>query len=274
MAELPEVETIRRQLSAEAVGLRWEKVTAVPFSVLRTPAREIGARLAGARLEKVERRGKVLMACFDNSSALLVHLGMSGQILLAPPADPPQTHRYLHVKLEDGRELVFRDPRRFGFCRLVPSAELDSTVELARLGVDPLEASFTWDRFSARVKEKTQTVKAMLMDQKMFAGIGNIYGDEILFTARVLPSRSSADVSAAALKDLYHAIRGVLTTACEYGGTSFDEAYVDLYGRPGLFGGWLKVYGRNGEPCGQCHTQLKSFRTGGRTTVYCPHCQK
>lgn len=274
MAELPEVETIRRQASAEAVGRAWAAVKVEPSRYFRTPARTVARRLKGAVLEKVERRGKVLVFRFGNKLNLLVHLGMSGQVLLVPPAPAGPDHRHLTASLDDGRTLVFRDPRRFGWMRLVPTAELAEARELASLGVDPLDPAMTWDRFSREILERGGAVKAALMDQGTFAGIGNIYADEILFQARVNPSRRVSELAPAQLKDLYHAVKGVLAASVEFGGTSFDDAFVDLHGRPGLYGGCLGVYGREGEPCGRCSTKLEHRSIAGRTSVFCPRCQK
>ncbi len=273
MPELPEVETVRRQLAAIA-GVRWESVEARPSSLFRTPAAEVTRRLTGLALEGVERRGKVLVLLFEGAEALLVHLGMSGQVLLAPPARPAPGHQHLLVALADGRRLVFRDPRRFGFIRLARRDEIAGLKELANVGADPLEPFFTWDRFAGTLRGKAGEIKPLLVGQKAFAGIGNVYADEILHQARVRPDRAASDLTPVEQKDLYHAIRSVLATAIEHGGTSFDEGYLDLFGRPGLYGARLRVYGCDGEPCHACHTPLRLARDGGRSTVYCPHCQK
>lgn len=274
MPELPEVETIRRQLAAAAAGIRWARITARPCSLFRTPAPEVVRRLTGARLDGVHRRGKVLLLRFDQGQTLLIHLGMSGQLVLLPPAEPGAGHRHLVVELADGRTLLLRDPRRFGFVKLVPTPDEAGQRELAQVGPDPLESTRTWEDFLRAFKARGGAVKPLLMTQSLFAGIGNIYADEILFTARVRPSRLAVDLSPVELKELFHGIRGVLRLAVDHGGTSFDEAFTDLYGRPGLFGGKLSVYGRAGEPCGGCHTPLKLAAVGGRASVYCPHCQK
>jgi len=271
--ELPEVETVRRQLAATA-GARWETVTARPCSLFRTPAAELARRLTGAELAGVERRGKVLVLRFGGEWDLLVHLGMSGQVLLDPPARPAPGHRHLEAGLADGRRLVFRDPRRFGFIRLARHAELAGLKELANVGADPLEPFFTWDRFAAALRGKAGAIKPLLTGQKAFAGIGNVYADEILHLAKVQPGRAVSDLTAVEQKDLYHAVRGVLAAAIEHGGTSFDDVYTDLYGRPGLYGAKLRVYGRDGEPCRACHTPLRLARGGGRSSVFCPRCQR
>jgi formamidopyrimidine-DNA glycosylase len=274
MAELPEVETIRRQAAAELAGRTWTALAAKPSRYFRSPAGALVRRLKGAVLGKVERRGKVLLFRFRHGSTLLVHLGMTGQVLLVPPAPAAPDHRHLVASLDDGRTLVFRDPRRFGWMRLVADAELEGVRELAQLGVDPLDPALTWDRFSRDVMERGGAVKAVLMDQRVFAGIGNIYADEILFQSRIPPARRASELSPPQLKDLYHAVKGVLAASIDFGGTSFDEAYVDIHGRPGLYGGCLGVYGREGEPCGRCSTRLEHRPVAGRTSVFCPRCQK
>jgi len=274
MPELPEVETIRRQLAADVAGARWHQVTARPSSVFRTPSRVLAARLNGVKLDAVERRGKLLLFHFEGGWVFLAHLGMSGQIFLAPPAQPPPNHRHLTVTLEDGRQLIFRDPRRFGYLKLIRKEEVGAAKELANVGSDPLDPALTWARFMSEFRGRHSKVKPLLMSQHLFAGIGNVYADEILYQARVRPARLVGGLSPVELKNLYHAIREVLANAIEYGGTSFDEAFVDLYGRPGLYGGCLKVYSREGEPCTRCNTPLKQLRIIGRTSVFCPHCQK
>ena len=274
MAELPEVETIRRQLAEAVGGVPWESLDVRPGRIFHSPARQIADRLKGAKLDAVERRGKALVLVFDNGHALLVHLGMSGQVLLVPPAEPSLGHRHLAVGLGDGRELVFRDPRKFGYLRLVRREEAAGTRELSGIGPDPLDPALTWDKFTEMLKARGGRVKSLLIDQGLFAGVGNIYSDEILYAARIHPARQTTDLTPIELKELYHAIRSVLSVAIGYGGTSFDEAFVDLYGRSGLYGGCLKVYGREREPCLKCSTPLKGTRIGGRTSVFCPHCQK
>jgi len=274
MAELPEVETIRRQLTASVAGLRWDGVEAKPASLFRTPPAAVRARLTGARLGGVERRGKVLLLVFDPQRILLVHLGMSGQVLLVPPAVPAPGHAHLVATLEDGRELVFRDPRRFGFFRLARATELDGLRELASVGLDPFDPRQTWEKFLRDCAARGGAVKPLLMRQTHFAGVGNIYADEILFASRIRPTRPASSLNPVEQKQLFHAIRDILSAAIEFGGTSFDEAFTDIYGRPGLYGGRLLVYGKEGEPCGRCNTTLKLARIGGRSSVFCPHCQR
>lgn len=274
MAELPEVEAIRRQLAAEVVGRRWVAVTAKPGRIFRTPAPAAARALRGARLEKAGRRGKVLLLEFDGGKVLLVHLGMSGQVLLVPPAEHPEGHVHLEAALDDGRKLVFRDPRKFGFYRLAKAGETDSLRELAGIGTDPTAPGFTWEKFSADLRARKGALKPLLMDQSFFGGIGNIYSDEILFASRLRPMRGVETLTPVEAKDLFHSVRDVLASAIGCGGTSFDEAFTDVYGKPGLYGGRLAVYGKQGEPCGHCSTELKLIRSGGRSSVFCPHCQK
>lgn len=274
MAELPEVEAIRRQLYAEVAGHRFTRVVAVRGRMFRTPAPAVAKALKGARLDKVGRRGKALLLEFEGGRILLVHLGMSGQVLLCPPVVRPEGHVHLEAELDDGRSLVFRDYRRFGYYRLASAGELDSLRELRNIGLDPTASGFTWERFSAELKGRRGFVKPLLMDQALFAGIGNIYADEILHAARLLPSRAVETLTPAELKELFHAIRDILAQSISCGGTSFDDAFCDIFGKPGLFGGRLAVYGREGEQCQRCSQTLKVAKSGGRTSVFCPHCQR
>lgn len=274
MPELPEVESVRQQLAAEASGRAWESVSAKPSSLFRTPAKEVARRLTGGTLDGVRRRGKVLLLDFGSGWTLLAHLGMSGQVLLIPPAEAPATHRHLTATLDDGRRVVFRDPRRFGFLKLARREEVEGLKELSGLGADPLDAGLTWDRFTRELKKRDGKIKPLLMSQGLFSGIGNVYADEILFRARVQPGRPVRELSTMELKELYHGIRHVLGSAIRHGGTSFDGAFVDLYGRPGMYGASLSVYGREGEPCGRCHTALRLAQVGGRSSTFCPRCQR
>ena len=272
--ELPEVETIRRQLASEVIGRSWSEITARPSRIFRTPAKEVAKELRGAVIESVERRGKVIIIGFNGGQVLLVHLGMSGQVLLVPPAQCPGSHWHLEVMLDDGRLMVFRDPRRFGFYRLARKNEMEGLKELSGVGPDPLGPVFTWERFSSDIRELTGVVKPILLNQLIFGGVGNIYSDEILYASRIMPTRGFETLSPIELKQLYHSVRTTLTASIECGGTSFDDAFTDVYGRPGLYGSRLSVYGREGEPCRRCSSILKVARIGGRTSVYCPHCQK
>lgn len=274
MPELPEVETIRRQLASEVVGRSWAEVVARPSRIFRTKPAEVAKSLKDAVIESVERRGKVILIGFKGDRVLLVHLGMSGQVLIVPPAQCPGSHWHLEAMLDDGRLMVFRDPRRFGYYRLAKRGELDGLKELSGLGPDPLGPGFTWERFSADIREMTGLVKPVLLNQGFVAGVGNIYSDEILYASRVMPTRAIEALSPVELKGLYHSVRDTLTASISCGGTSFDEAFTDIYGKPGLYGSRLAVYGREGEPCRRCSSVLKTAQVGGRSSVYCPHCQK
>ncbi|MGH7723314.1 MAG: bifunctional DNA-formamidopyrimidine glycosylase/DNA-(apurinic or apyrimidinic site) lyase [Candidatus Dormibacteria bacterium] len=274
MPELPEVETLVRDLRAAVVGRR---VTAVQLGhpqVLRFPAPEVfSALLPGRRVEMVTRSGKFILCGLDGGEDLVFHLGMTGHVLVCDAATEPAPHTHLRALLDDGRELRYDDARRFGRILLGPRSTLESSRVLPMLGVEPLSEDFTTERFDMVLRSTTRTVKAALLDQRGVAGLGNIYVDEACHLAGVRPQRRCHTLTRAQRGALHAAIPAVLLSAISNRGSSIDD-YRDLWNARGSNQERLQVYGRGGQSCFRCAAILKQATVAGRTTVWCPSCQR
>lgn len=273
MPELPEVESVRRQLEPALVGRRFERVSIDDSRLVRPyePA-EVAAELEGERVAAVERRGKYLVVRFESSRVLLIHLRMTGSLLHAP-ADSLQDdpHRRAVVRLEDGSDVAYRDVRRFGTWLLLEPGEAEPYLG-ARVGDEPLDTLFTAARLGERLAGRRTSLKAALLDQRTVAGIGNIYADEALWRARLNPVRPAAGLDRAELRRLHRAIRDALEHGlARQGSTLRDYRLPD--GGSGSMQHEFNVYGREGEPCPRCGTPVEKIRTAGRGTCYCPACQ-
>ncbi len=279
MPELPEVEVVRRDLDREVVGKRIKavEVNGSMRAIRRHRQRKLfTSRLEGHKIIGVERRGKYLVMRLDGGDALVVHLGMSGQLVRAKGTrEPMAKHTHVVITFTQGGQLRFVDPRTFGEMFVTQLDELESEVdELAHLGIDPLETALSWDYFGQLVAERKTKLKTMLMDQKFLAGIGNVYSDEILFTAGLRWDRMSDSLSAEEVRRLYRAIGETLHDAVKYRGSSLaDEQYVDLFGKPGEYQLHHKVYAREGQSCRRCRRPIVRQRVGGRSTFFCEACQ-
>lgn len=270
MPELPEVETIRRSLLPHIVGARVTAVTVRERRLRRPIAREFEARLCGRRIEGLERRGKYLLFGLDDAHALLVHLGMSGSLELAPPSRPLAEHDHVAITFDRDLALVFNDPRRFGLMRIGRAADF---AELANVGRDPLAAAPTVDEWRALVRGRQLPIKNLLMDQRVLGGVGNIYANEMLFQAGIRPRRRAATLRRRELERLGVAMQRVLLEAVELGGSSISD-YRDANGQPGFFQMHHTVYDRAGQPCRVCAAIIKRIVLSGRSSFYCPHCQR
>jgi formamidopyrimidine-DNA glycosylase len=269
MPELPEVETIRRSL-LPIVGTRIEAVEVREPRLRRVVERDFAARLAGRLIHGIERRGKYLLFQLSGDEALLAHLGMSGALLLQPAGTFAETHDHVCLRLSDGRQVTFNDPRRFGLMRIGRPHEL---VELGNVGPDPLSDAFSVRDLAAVARGRKKPVKNLLMDQRALGGIGNIYANEILFRAGIRPSRQARRLTRDDLQRLFAATRAVLSSAIRSGGSSISD-YRDGSGRPGYFQLRLKVYDRAGQPCLRCRTKIRRVVQAGRSSFYCPVCQR
>ncbi len=278
--ELPEVEVMRRDLEKDVVGRRIKtsevKSSKNAMRVIRRHAKrkDFTARLDGRKITKLERRGKYLLLYLDSGDVLVTHFGMSGQFQRGNGrvALPPHTHVVL--TFQQGGDLRFIDPRTFGEMFVTGSDELGKVKELQHLAIDPLDQVFTWPTFQYLLAERASKMKPLLMDQKFIAGLGNIYSDEVLFAAGLRYDRMSDTLSSQEVRRLYRAIQETLQDAIKARGTTLDdEAYVDLFGKPGEFQLELKVYGRAGLPCRRCRTPIQTVKIGGRTGYFCPQCQ-
>jgi formamidopyrimidine-DNA glycosylase len=274
MPELPEVETVRRMLAAAVVGrtVRQARLSGLP---LREPvSRTLPRRLAGRRIRAVGRHGKYLLVDLDRDLTLLSHLGMSGRWLLGPPgtaADLPHVHARLW--LDDGRELAFQDPRRFGLLRLVATPRLDRDPALAALGPDPVLAPRSGGDLVEAARGARVSVKGFLLDQRRLAGIGNIYASEILHGAGVDPRRRAGALAPAEWDAIAAETARVLDAAIARMGTTFST-YRTLWNEPGGFAEKLAVYDRAGEPCRRCGTPIRRLVQLQRSTYFCPGCQR
>ncbi|HED04543.1 MAG TPA: bifunctional DNA-formamidopyrimidine glycosylase/DNA-(apurinic or apyrimidinic site) lyase [Candidatus Fraserbacteria bacterium] len=267
MPELPEVETIRRALSAEFLGRELRKLTVKERVHLlkNCGARRLRERLLGRSLETIGRRAKYLLFGFG-SETLVLHLRMSGRLLLAPAG-----HTRLVLEFAPAKKLYFDDTRRFAALYLQPTAELDRLVPLARLGLEPFRPEYTLKGFKGLLGSG-QEIKRLLLDQHKLAGLGNIYACEVLYLAGIHPQRPAKSLAPAEARRLYLAIPKVLQAAINAGGSSIDS-YRHPDGALGGFQNEFKVYGQAGRPCMACGTLIERIVQGGRSSFYCPSCQ-
>lgn len=265
MPELPEVETIRAQLHPLVTGRAILEASSHPSGKF-TPAVEA----QGAMIEGVRRRGKYLLFDLDDDRELIIHLGMTG--VLSVPVDPePGPYDRARWDLDNNATLLFQDVRRFGRIRVVPAGDYETIATLHTLGPEPFDPSFTAEHLHQALNNSTRRLKTQLLSQKPVAGLGNIYADEALWLARVLPSaRSITKPAAARLRD---ACVDVLASAIENGGTTLRD-YRNAEGGAGSNQFYLRCYGRADEPCERCGTLLRSRVLDARTTTWCPSCQK
>jgi len=274
MPELPEVETIVNDLRPLVVGLRVEEVDLRFASIVRYPEPEDFVRgLAGRRIESLTRRGKYMLFELDSPALLVIHLGMTGQLLHVAPDAPLKTHTHVVFELEGGAEVRYRDTRRFGRLLLGSEEELVLARKLPRLGPEPLSDEFTAAELGRRLKGRRAPLKVMLLDQGVLAGVGNIYADEAAFRARLRPDRPAGRLGRVSLARLHESLREVLRLGIRNRGSSIED-YVDATGAKGRQQEELLVYGRGGEPCVNCGRALALIRLGGRSTVFCRRCQK
>jgi formamidopyrimidine-DNA glycosylase len=277
MPELPEVEVVRRDLEREIVGKR---VKGVEVDGMRSVRRhhnrkQFITRLEGKKITGVERRGKYLLARLEGGDVLIIHLGMSGQLLRAKTSRESRSkHTHVIITFTQGGQLRFIDPRTFGEMFVTEADALNKVSELNHLGLDPLENAMSWEQFGQLISQRHAKLKPLLMDQKFLAGIGNIYSDEILWGAGLRWDRMSDSLSSQEIRRLYRAMVEILQDAVKYRGSSLaDEQYVDLFGKPGDYQHHHKVYARDGETCRRCRHVIRRERVGGRSTFYCEACQ-
>ncbi len=278
--ELPEVEVMRRDLEKDVVGRRIRSVEVRPhrnaMRVIRRHGRrkEFSDRLAGRKITKVDRKGKYILFYLEGGDVLVVHFGMSGQLLRGTKRHAPTQHTHVVIEFQQGGDLRFVDPRTFGEMFVTSADDLGKVKELAHIAIDPLEDTFTWPQFSELLAQRATKLKPLLMDQKFVSGLGNIYSDETLWAAGLRYDHPSDTLSSQEVRRLYRGMLEVLQEAIRFRGTTLDdEAYVDLFGKPGDFQHELKVYGRKGLPCRRCRTAIESVTISGRTSYFCPQCQ-
>jgi formamidopyrimidine-DNA glycosylase len=278
--ELPEVEVMRRDLEKDVVGRRIKtaevKSSRNAMRVIRRHGKrkDFTSRLEGRKLTKVERRGKYVLLHLDSGDALVTHFGMSGQFQRGNGRVVIEPHTHVILTFQQGGDLRFIDPRTFGEMFVTSADELGKVKELQHIAIDPLDQVFTWPSFQYLLAQRGAKMKQLLMDQKFISGLGNIYSDEVLFAAGLRYDRLSDTLSSQEVRRLYRAIQETVQDAIKMRGTTLDdEAYVDLFGKPGEYQGELKVYGREGEPCRRCRTPIQTVKVSQRTSYFCPQCQ-
>ncbi|WP_040836863.1 bifunctional DNA-formamidopyrimidine glycosylase/DNA-(apurinic or apyrimidinic site) lyase [Nocardia brevicatena] len=285
MPELPEVEVVRRGLDEHVRGRVIESVTVTHSRSVRrhiAGAADLAARLTGLRVDAARRRGKYLWLTFDEpgsgpgGTALVVHLGMSGQMLVQPADAPLEKHAHIRADLDDGTQLRFVDQRTFGGWALAPLVEVDGAAvpePVAHIARDPLDPRFDIEAAVAAVRGKRTEIKRVLLDQTVVSGIGNIYADEALWRTRIHGGRMAADLTRPVVRTLLAEVRAVMADALAAGGTSFDALYVNVNGQSGYFERSLAVYGRGDEPCTRCGAPIVREKFMNRSSYSCPRCQ-
>ena len=283
MPELPEVETVRRGLEPSMAGVRITQAD-VNRPDLRWPFPErMAERLTGARVERLRRRSKYILADLDTEETLLIHLGMSGRMTVSGDPlgqfvhDHPAQEKHDHVvfHMENGARVTFNDPRRFGAMDMMATGEEAAHPLLAKLGPEPLGNAFSEDHLIAKLKGKNTPIKSALLDQHVVAGLGNIYVCEVLFRAGIHPARKVSRISDTRIAALVPIIREVLLEAIEAGGSSLKD-FRQADGELGYFQHNFRVYGREGHPCvaPDCASVVKRITQSGRSSFFCPSCQR
>jgi formamidopyrimidine-DNA glycosylase len=274
MPELPEVETIAADLRPHLVGRTFLRCELRFPTIVRHPEPEafIDA-IVGMQVTAVGRRGKYILIRLVDDLVLVVHLGMSGQLRLVDPATPFALHTHVVLDLDDGKQLRYCDPRRFGRLLLGTESDLLEARAMPPLGPEPIDPAFGADDLYQRFRNRKALIKAVLLDQSTIAGVGNIYADESLYRARVRPDRVARSLSKGSVKRLHEALRLSLLIAIKNRGSSVDT-YRDAWGEIGGQQEKLQVYGRAGEPCFTCGRPLSLVRIAGRSSVFCRRCQR
>ncbi|MCZ6875849.1 MAG: bifunctional DNA-formamidopyrimidine glycosylase/DNA-(apurinic or apyrimidinic site) lyase [bacterium] len=274
MPELPEVETIRRGLAPQIVG---RQITAVrvrqPQLRERVDVKALQEQVVGCTIDTVDRRAKYILVRLQPALVLVLHLGMTGRLRVGQPAAVDATHDHLIFQLGPDLELRFNDPRRFGMCFLTPAATLSEHPRFRHLGPEPLSDDFSEAYLQGRARGRRVPVKNFLMDASIVVGVGNIYASESLFLARIRPTREVGRLRRLHWQRIYTAVQHVLREAIEHHGTTFSD-YVDSEGRRGEFQNRLLVYGREGETCCRDGRRIRRMVQAGRSSFYCPGCQR
>jgi formamidopyrimidine-DNA glycosylase len=274
MPELPEVETIAADLRPHLVGRTIVRCELRFPTIVRHPEPEVFVdSIVGLRITSVGRRGKYILVRLVDDLVLVVHLGMSGQLRLVAPETPLATHTHAVFDLDEGGQLRYRDPRRFGRLLLGTEAALLESGAMPHLGPEPIDPGFGADDLYQRFRRRKAQLKAVLLDQSTIAGVGNIYADESLHRARLRPDRIAGSLSRKSVRRLHESMRESLLVAIQNRGSSVDT-YRDAWGELGDQQEKLLVYGRAGEPCFTCGRPLSLVRIAGRSSVFCRRCQR
>lgn len=271
MPELPEVETIKRDLSRLVIGKKILDITTDSPKQVKPSLAEVKKGVVGSTIKALKRRGKLLQIMLSNGKILTVHLKMTGRLLVRKKDTPKDNWQHVVLKLSGEKELRFADSRKFGWLRLIENSEKLEEL-LVDLGSEPLDG-FSIEELRTILASTSRAIKIVLMDQKKIAGIGNIYACEALFLAKIDPRRSANKINRKEVKGIYQAIRKVLRAGIKYRGAS-DQYYLDALGHKGSYQDHFLVYGREGQSCRKCKkAKIKKIKLGGRGTNYCPACQ-
>jgi len=275
MPELPEVETVRRGLAHFLIGYRFTSAAGLHPRVLKPASLQPLGAVVGAKIKSVNRRGKFLWFELDRDQALVAHLGMSGQFLVARKDRPAPGHVRARFDLSKGlkkQELLFSDQRTFGWLSVEELTDgiPQSALHIAR---DPFDSAFNRSAVIAAMKSRKAAIKSVILNQEIMSGVGNIYADESLWRAKIHPEIPAADLSTRKITSLVDAAIEVMAEAIEVGGTSFDAMYINVNGESGFFETSLAAYGQEGEPCPRCGRQIRRIAFGNRSSYFCPKCQ-
>lgn len=274
MPELPEVETVVRTLQTLVKGKKIERISVTLPRIIRQPddVEAFKAQLTGQTIHEIKRRAKFIQFILDQD-VLISHLRMEGRYGLYQAVEPVEKHTHVIFHFTDGTELRYRDVRQFGTMDVLPLGMETTAGPLAKLGVEPLEESFTAEVLRELLKNRPTKIKPLLLNQECIVGLGNIYVDESLFKAGIHPERPAGTLTGKQVKKLHESIVATLAEAVNQGGSSI-KSYVNGQGEMGMFQQSLLVYGRKDEPCVHCGTQIVRFVVGGRGTHICTKCQK
>lgn len=274
MPELPEVETVKRSLAEQIIGLTITGVTVNLVKTIKIPdVSTFKEKVIGKTIRNIRRRGKYLILELSGEDILVVHLRMTGQFTFVTRDEPLKKHTHVIFDIDSGMQLRFVDQRQFGCMWLVTSNEIDQISGLCALGPEPLEEEFTRNKLDKIISGRKTKIKQVLLDQKAIAGIGNIYADEILFHSAIHPERTAASLNDEEIERLFLAIKYVLGEAVKHRGTSFSD-YVDGRGEKGSHQNYLNVYQQVGKNCPRCGKSLSRLKVGSRSAYHCPECQK
>lgn len=275
MPELPEVETVRRGLAHLLTGYTFRSAQGLHPRVIKPASLAPLSIVIGARIIRVNRRGKFLWFELNRDYALVTHLGMSGQFLLAQRDRPAPSHVRAHFRLSRGlikREVVFSDQRTFGWLSI---EQLTNGIPQSALhiAVDPFDSSFDRAAVVKRMKSRKAAIKSVILNQEIMSGVGNIYADESLWRAKIHPEIPACDLSTRKIGSLIDAATTVMAEAIDAGGTSFDALYINVNGESGFFETSLAAYGQEYQPCPRCSREIRRIAFGGRSSHFCPKCQ-
>jgi len=284
MPELPEVETIKNGLISKIKGNQISDVKILWNGSLNMPPKKFTESVKNSKIINISRRAKILILTLSGNFALLIHLKMTGQLIydlrfkINDLRIKLQNSKYKYARIifffKNGDALVFNDLRKFGYIKLIPKEKVEELIGKEKFGPEPLKDAFTLKKFKEILKKyPNRRIKQLLMDQAIIAGIGNIYADEICFFAKVNPSKQINNLTIKQIELLFEGIKNILNRAVELKGSSVEN-YVDVNGQKGDYVKELKVYDREGEKCFRCKGTIKRIKLGGRSSYFCPECQK